>query len=224
MTVSYLIAREMAPSVCRIIATKFRYTGQHASLLQAACEGWSVSACLYGRDAQVSLFGNAYLSQGRLCIDSLHVHCLVCYCFCFFLWKVNPVFPSHSREKRFKRSGQNETNPRAVSVMIISSPGLLGSLGRYVCKTRWICINTECFLHWDAYFLGVGLLLEFMSPPFTEAQPHKMQILFKATLINSANSDHPTQWCKTNALFLFPKLALTTNFTCAISWVLLLKM
>lgn len=39
MTVSYLIAREMAPSVCRIIATKFCYAGQHASLLQAARRG-----------------------------------------------------------------------------------------------------------------------------------------------------------------------------------------
>lgn len=63
-----------------------------------------------------------------------------------------------------------------------------------------------------------------MSLPFTQAQLHRMQMLFKATSINSANSDHPTQWCKANALFLFLKLALTVNFTCAISWMLLLKM
>lgn len=70
---------------------------------------------------------------------------------------------------------------------------------------------------------GVGLLLVFMTPPFSEAQPHKMRILFKAILTNSANSVHPTQRCKINALFLFRKLALTTNFTHVIIWMLLLK-
>lgn len=39
MTVSYLIAREMAPSTCRIIATQFCYVGQNASLLKADRKG-----------------------------------------------------------------------------------------------------------------------------------------------------------------------------------------
>lgn len=220
MTVSYLIAREMAPSTCRIIATQFCYAGQHASLLKADRKGWSVSAGLYGQAAQVSLFGNSYLSQGRLCIHRLCVHCLACYCFGFSL-KSKPCVSFTLGEKKILKSGQDETNPRVVSIMIITAPGLLGSLGRCVCKTRWMCINTECFLHWVAWFWGVGLLLVFVTPPFTEAQVRKMQILFKAILINSANSVHPTQRCKTNALFLFPKLALTTNFTHVISWMLL---
>lgn len=81
MTVSYLIARGMAPSVCRIIAMKFCYAGQYAS---PCCLHRLRGFCLYGRAAQVSQFGNAYDSQGRLCINSLHGHCLACYSFYFF--------------------------------------------------------------------------------------------------------------------------------------------
>lgn len=38
MTVRYFIAREMVLSICRIITTKFRCAGQHASLLQDTCK------------------------------------------------------------------------------------------------------------------------------------------------------------------------------------------
>lgn len=75
----------------------------------------------------------------------------------------------------------------------------------YILKVFCIGIHTSSVLD----------LSKFLSPPFTQAKLYKTRILFKATLINSVNSDHLAEWYKTNALFLFPKLVM--NFTCAIN-------
>lgn len=55
--------------------------------------------------------------------------------------------------KTFKRSGQDETNPHAVSIVIVSSPGILGSLNMFVRPSGFLYI-WNISLHWDACFFG----------------------------------------------------------------------
>lgn len=71
--------------------------------------------------------------------------------------------------KRFERRGQNETNPCAVSIVIVSSPGIIGSLNMFVIPSGFLYV-WNVSLHWDACFFEVGLLFKFhMGPPACNA-------------------------------------------------------
>lgn len=85
--------------------------------------------------------------------------------------------------KRFKRRGQDETNPCAVSIVIVSSPGVIGSLNMFFIPSGFLYV-CNVSLHWDACFFEVGLLFRFMSLPFTWVHRHQVQVFFKAMLPN----------------------------------------
>lgn len=128
MTGSYLIAREMAPSACRAVATQCHYAGQRICLIQAAPNTEGDSACLDLAEEQMKL------------ACPVIPWCAVCQKRApplngFVLRSVNPVLPSRCGGKGFKRSEHVETNPCAVSVVIRFSCGFLvpwGTPGGYV--------------------------------------------------------------------------------------------
>lgn len=124
-------------------------------------------------------------------------------------------------EKRFKSIGQDETNPRAVSIVTMSSPGVLSSLNMFA-RPGGLLYVWNVPLHWDACFFGAELLCKLMSP--FQIACMKCKYFLSQCCLNSANSEHLTWWSKTDSLFLFPRFAHAMNFTCAISWMLLVKM